>query len=58
MKQESFLVDDEQVEFSKASVAYFFRIFIVETKVNIIVSNMSKIMDEYLDTREKFKKNH
>eukprot|EP00347_Sterkiella_histriomuscorum_P011164 403373507 len=58
MKQESFLVDDEAVEFSKASVAYFFRIFIVEVKVNNINDKMSKIMEEYLETRDKFKQNH
>lgn len=58
MKQESFLVDDEQVEFSKVSVAYFFRIFIVEVKVQNIINEMNKIMEEYEGTRDKFKKNH
>jgi len=47
MKQESFLVDDEQVEFSKASVAYFFRIFIVEVKVNNIVEAVKEVVADY-----------
>ena len=47
MKQEQFLVDDEQVEFSKASVAYFFRIFIVEVKVNLIVETITEIVEDY-----------
>lgn len=57
MKQESFLADGEQLEFSKASVAYFFRLFIVENKVQRITVKVEEVVADYEQTRKEFKAN-
>lgn len=46
------MVDDEKVEFSKASVAYFFRIFIVEVKVSEIIEVLTSVIEDFYKNKE------
>ncbi|CDW71764.1 UNKNOWN [Stylonychia lemnae] len=56
IKQEQFLVSDEQIEFSKASVAFFFRIFIVEVKVNELIVVVKDTVDDFEKTAQAIEK--
>lgn len=39
--------DEEQVKFSKMSVAYIFRIFIVEVKIKQLIAFLEKQCDDF-----------
>lgn len=47
--------NDDQIAFSKTSVAYFFRIFIVEVKIKEIIQYLETEVKEYVNHKETLK---